>query len=59
MHVISIHSPEFYELSINSLLFIIFLFLQLCDDNQTTNEITEVYVIEYLWDEFFESISVN
>ncbi len=33
MHVISFHSSEFHELSINSLFFIIFLFLQLCDDD--------------------------
>jgi hypothetical protein len=28
-------------------------------DNQATNEIIEVYVIEYLWDELYESISVK
>jgi hypothetical protein len=33
MHVISFYSSEFHELSINSLFFIIFLFLQLCDDD--------------------------
>jgi hypothetical protein len=33
MHLVSLHSSDSHKLSINSLFFIVFLFLQLCDDD--------------------------